>query len=119
MKLDEEELRDTDPCDYFINKIALVDPVEGEIVVTYERVMLACAKFELDELHLLYERLRHCKVARLREAHGTDIISIVDIEGAPQYSECGRNKSKPPRPPVERTREEPSLNAEARSVGLQ
>lgn len=86
------ELEKQPAADYFINKVALVDPVEGEIVIPYDRVMTVCQKFDIDELHLLYERLRCVKVSRLRETHGSDIISIINDEGQAQYSECGRGR---------------------------
>lgn len=93
IEVTEKELIAQTPADYFINKIALVDPVEGEVVITYERVMAACQKFEPDEMYMLYERLRHIKVAKLRDAHGTDIVSIVDGAGDVRYSECGRRRA--------------------------
>ena len=86
------ELEKQPAADYFINKVALVDPVQGEIVIPYDRVMNVCQKFDIDELHLLYERLRCVKVSRLRETHGSDIISIINDEGQAQYSECGRGR---------------------------
>lgn len=88
IEVTESELAAQDPADYFINKVALVDPVGGEIVIPFDRVKAACSKFEPDELYMLYERLRHVKVARLREAHGNDIVSIVDDDGGVMYSDC-------------------------------
>ena len=119
----EQELRDQEPADYFINKVALVDPDAGEIVITYDRVMEVCSRFDIDELHMLYERLRHVKVNRLREAHGTDIISIIDVEGQSQYSECRGNARKKANDGRNVTREDidtSSVNSEfnVRTLGL-
>lgn len=95
----EKELQEQNPADYFINKVAHVDPAEGEIVITYDRIISVCEKFEVDELYMLYERLRHIKVARLRQKHGNDIVSILDDEGMTTYSECGRRDYTEYRPP--------------------
>lgn len=87
------ELKKQSGADYFITKVAMVDPVEGEILITERRVMDLCSKFEVDELHMLYERLRAIKVARLREGYGTDIVSIVSANGEERQSFCeGRDR---------------------------
>jgi hypothetical protein len=88
----KRELAEISASDYFINKVALVDPVKGEIVVPYDRVMSVCSRMEIDEIHMLYERLRQVKVARLREAHGSDIIAILDDEGESTFSDCRENR---------------------------
>lgn len=77
-------------ADFFLTKVAQVDPVEGEIVITYERVMQVCSKFDIEELYMLYEKLRGIKVDRLRQDHGSDIVSIIDEVGDAKFSECRR-----------------------------
>lgn len=85
----KELLEHQSASDYFIQKLALVDPIQGEIIITYDRVMDMCNRFDIDELHMLYDRLRSVKVERLRNTHGSDIISIIDPDGDAQYSACG------------------------------
>ena len=94
-----EDLRKQSPADYFIGKVAQVDPVEGEILITEGRIQELCAQFDVDELCMLYERLRSIKVERLREGYGTDIVSIVSANGQEQQSHCeGRDKEPTRRP---------------------
>ena len=91
-KLDavEAELRVQDPADFFMHRCALIDPEEGEILITHARIMHICSKFDIDELYMVYERLRCLKVAKLREKHGTNIVSIIDEDGGATYSNCPR-----------------------------
>ena len=89
----QNELKEISTADYFVNRIALVDPMKGEIVVPYDRIINFCQRLEIDELHMLYERLRQVKVARLRETHGSDVVAIIDDMGDQTYSDC-RDKSR-------------------------
>ena len=84
------ELERTDPSDLFLAEAALVDPVAGEVVITYEKIMGLLSKLSVEEIHEIYNGLRAIKVERLRSTHGSDIVSIIDQDGTEAFSECGR-----------------------------
>lgn len=88
------DLERRDPCDVFISRAAMVDPVEGEVIIPHERIMSILAKCDVDQLYCLYEGLRNVKVEKLRDTHGADIVAIMDADGTVQDSECGGRKGR-------------------------